>query len=103
MEFIETSFFTKALMKAFSDSEYTEFQEALVINPELGKIIRGSGGLRKVRWNLENKGKSGGVRIVYYLKTNENRIYLLLLYPKNVQDTLTPDQLKMLKKYVEAI
>jgi len=63
---IETPIFTKLIQNLMSDDEYKELQEALVSRPDLGDIIKGSGGLRKVRWRLDGRGKSGGIRAIYY-------------------------------------
>ena len=64
-------------------------------------IIQGTGGLRKVRWKLEGKGKSGGVRAIYYWMTEDKQIYMLYIYLKSEQQNLTPDQKKVLKTIVE--
>jgi mRNA-degrading endonuclease RelE of RelBE toxin-antitoxin system len=71
------------------------------LNPEKGKVIRGSGGLRKIRWGISGRGKSGGVRVIYYWIIKKNTILMLLVYPKNEQDDLTSSQLKILKTLVE--
>lgn len=84
-----------------SDDEYKELQEALVKRPEIGVIIQGTGGLRKVRWMLEGRGKSGGVRAIYYWMTEDEHIYMLYIYPKSEQEELTPEQKKALKAIVE--
>jgi mRNA-degrading endonuclease RelE of RelBE toxin-antitoxin system len=101
MEFIETSIFTKQVQEQLSDEEYKEFQEALIINPAAGDIIRGSGGLRKIRWSVGSSGKRGGVRVIYYWQTKENLIFLLLMYRKNVKENLSPKELKILRKLME--
>lgn len=101
MEFIETSIFTKQVQEQLSDEEYKEFQEALIINPAAGDIIRGSGGLRKIRWSIGSSGKRGGVRVIYYWQNKENLIFLLLMYRKNVKENLSQNELKMLKKLME--
>ena len=97
----ETSIFTKIILDAMPDDDYRQLQEELIKNPMLGKIITGSGGIRKVRWNMPEKGKRGGIRIIYYWITAEDQIYMLYAYPKAKQENLTPDQLKTLKKVVE--
>lgn len=84
-----------------SDDDYRELQIALVLNPVLGALIPNSGGLRKTRWHLQGKGKRGGVRVIYYWYVQEDQIYMLLVYGKNEQDTLTNRQLKLLKQAVE--
>lgn len=101
MKIIETSVFTKKISSLLTDEEYRNFQNELILNPEKGKIIRGSGGLRKVRWGISGRGKSGGVRIIYYWILKKDTILMLLVYPKNEQDNLTPSQLKILKSLVE--
>ena len=77
MVIIETAIFTRHIRDLMSDVEYSILQEALVFRPDMGVLIQGAGGLRKVRWKLEGKGKSGGVRIIYYWKTEDDQIYML--------------------------
>jgi|APCry1669188970_1035186.scaffolds.fasta_scaffold43629_1 hypothetical protein len=101
MVIIETPIFTKQLLSTLSDDEYRLFQANLLERPDAGKIIPGGGGLRKVRWALPGRGKSGGVRVIYYWFTALETILLLFMYPKNVQDNLTQNQLKQLKRIIE--
>ena len=101
MIIIETSMFTRGIKKLMSDDEYKDLQEALVNRPDMGAIIQGTGGLRKVRWKLEGKGKSGGVRAIYYWMTEDEQIYMLYVYSKSEQEDLTPDQKKALKTIIE--
>lgn len=101
MIFIETPIFTKLIKDVMSDENYGELQEALILNPDAGDVIPGSGGLRKIRWGLEGRGKRGGVRVIYYWKVRFDQILFLIAYPKNVQDDLTIDQLKKLKLIVQ--
>lgn len=68
MIFIETSAFTKLLPQYLTDEEYRALQTYLMQKPDAGDLVQGSGGVRKVRWTPEEKGKSGGVRIIYYWK-----------------------------------
>ena len=63
MELIETSTFTKQITTLLRDEEYGEFQSRLAANPELGAVIKGGGGIRKVRVALGSRGKSGGARV----------------------------------------
>lgn len=101
MEFVETVLFTRKLPSYLSDEEYREFQSYLQQQPEAGDIIKGSGGVRKVRWKAQGKGKSGGVRIIYYLEFAEARFLMLTLYAKNELEDLTQAEIKLLKKIVE--
>ena len=84
-----------------TDDEYKDLQEALVSRPDRGTIIKNSGGLRKVRWALEGRGKSGGVRVIYYWMTEDEQLYMVFAFPKNAQENLTDAQTKQLKQVVE--
>lgn len=101
MKIIETPIFTKRLKTFLQDEEYRNLQNELMLNPGKGKIIRESGGLRKARWSIPGRGKSGGVRIIYYWLNKKETILMLLIYSKNEQDDLTSKQLKILKTLVE--
>jgi len=98
---LETSVFTRQVQDLLSDEEYRKLQAALVGKPTLGPLIRGSGGLRKVRWALPGKGKRGGVRVIYYWAAREEQLFMLLMYSKSERDDLTPSQLRLLRKLVE--
>ncbi len=97
MIFIETPIFTEDITKVLSDNEYTELQHFLALNPESGKLIQGSGGFRKLRWKIENRGKSGGIRIIYYLYKSEDLIYMIYVYKKSEKEDLTQHQIKLLR------
>jgi len=101
MVIIETSIFTKLIKELMSDDEYKDFQEILVNRPDMGDLIQGSGGLRKARWKLEGRGKSGGVRMIYYWVTTDDQIRMIYVYPKGKQENLTSSQLAQLKQIVE--
>jgi hypothetical protein len=64
----------------------------------MGDLIIGTGGVRKTRLKSANSGKSGGFRICYYLLTQDHELFLLLIYPKNIQEDLTTQQKKELKE-----
>lgn len=102
MELIETPVFKKQIDRLLDDLTYTQFKEYLVCNPLKGKLIRGGGGIRKIRWGKKNTGKSGGVRIIYFIKT-DTRIYLLFAYAKNESDNLTKKQTNMLAAFVKEV
>ncbi len=102
MVIVETTVFMRHVQKLLSDEEYRQLQIALIIRPDMGAIIRGGGGLRKVRWRLRGQGKRGGIRVIYFWAVEQDRLLMLLMYPKNVQTDLTPAQLKMLRQAVEA-
>jgi mRNA-degrading endonuclease RelE of RelBE toxin-antitoxin system len=89
MLFVETPIFTRELQELMPDDDYRTLQSALLLRPEAGPIIPGGGGLRKLRWSLAGKGKRGGLRVIYYWNKAEERMYMLLVYPKSRQEDLT--------------
>lgn len=101
MIFVETSQFTALLDNYLNDDEYRKLQNSLLENPEAGVIIRGSGGIRKIRWAARGKGKSGGIRIIYYWAPTPERIYLLTLYSKGEQENIDAATLKRITKLLE--
>ena len=94
MVFIETSLFMKLLPEYLDDKEYRLLQIHLIGHPDAGALIRGSGGVRKVRWGAGGKGKSGGVRVIYYWLTAEHQIFFLTLYGKAEKEDLSAQDLK---------
>ena len=101
MQFIETSVFIRQVITLLTDDEYRQLQIALASRPTAGVIIQRSGGLRKIRWSMGERGKRGGVRVIYYWVVAQDQILMLFIYPKNDQDDLTPRQLKILREIVE--
>jgi len=101
MLFIETPIFTQLVTELISDDEYRKLQLALVLRPGAGKIIPGSGGLRKIRWKSGGSGKRGGFRLIYFWDVPEDIVYMLLIYKKSKQEDLTPNQLKTLRNLVK--
>lgn len=100
VEFIETPMFTRLVGKLMDDDEYAKLQLALALRPDLGKVIPGSGGIRKVRWAGSGRGKRGGLRVIYYWQAPDDQIWLLLVYPKSEREDLSHDQIKQLKRLV---
>lgn len=98
--FIETSIFTKLLYTYLSENEYLGLQSYLLVRPEAGDIVPGSGGVRKVRWAAKGRGKRGGVRIIYYWKQSDGEIWLLTLYAKNEASTIPPHILRQIAEEI---
>lgn len=82
MVIVETSIFTRRVMKLLPDDEYRALQATLVDRPGAGPVIPGGGGLRKNRWRASGHGKRGGARIIYYWATAHDRILMLFIYAK---------------------
>ena len=101
MIIVETSIFTRQVTSLLTDEEYREFQLLLAEQPDLGKVIKGGNGLRKARWAPKGRGKSGGVRLIYYWVVRQDRILMLFMYPKSERSDLTPEQIKVLGKIVK--
>ncbi|MGQ0603101.1 MAG: type II toxin-antitoxin system RelE/ParE family toxin [Anaerolineales bacterium] len=95
---VETSVFTRRVQTLLTDDTYRELQLLLAARPEAGTIIPESGGLRKLRWAARGHGKRGGVRVIYYWATAQNRLLMLLIYAKNERDDLSKAQLKILRQ-----
>jgi hypothetical protein len=70
-------------------------------SPEAGDVIPGSGGVRKLRWRAEGRGKRGGYRVIYFSRSPENEIWLITMYPKNVTATIPAAVLKKIRKEIE--
>lgn len=100
MVFVETSIFTRRVNDYLDDEEYGRLQGFLTMQPQSGKVIQGTGGIRKLRWAGSGRGKRGGLRVVYYWWVAKDRISMLTVYPKNERDDLTAEQLRQLKSHL---
>jgi len=96
--FIEAPVFSKIVYDYLNEEEYAALQWTLAVRPEQGKIIPGSGGLRKMRWAAKGKGKRGGVRIIYYWQHDDGEIWMLTMYAKNEAENIPAHILKKLKE-----
>lgn len=83
------------------DDELSRLQRHLNENPETGDIIRESGGVRKLRWGAPGRGKRGGLRIIYYLRSKQGEIWLLTLYAKNVAESISGRTLRKIKEEID--
>ena len=101
MVIVETSIFTRQVQDLLTDDEYRKLQAALVNRPNLGALIRGTGGLRKVRWAIAGKGKRAGVRVIFYWAVAQEQLLMLFMYPKSQRDDLSRGQLKILRQIVK--
>lgn len=86
-----------------TDSDLKRLQHELLINPEVGAIMQETGGVRKMRFSYEHRGKSGSIRVVYIDFELRERIYLLATFAKNVQTNLTKAERNNLKKLVKVL
>ena len=103
MLFVETTIFTRHLPAHLDDHAYAALQAFLSAHPGAGRVIRGSGGIRKLRWRSKGHGKRGGSRIIYYWLEREDHIYLLTLYGKSAKQDLTAGERAAWRRAVEEI
>ena len=99
--FIETTLFTRLVADYFSDDEYLEVQLALARDPNLGDVIPGSGGVRKLRWAVKGKGKRGGVRVIYFVRNEQGVIWMLTIYSKGVSENIQAHLLRRIRREIE--
>jgi mRNA-degrading endonuclease RelE of RelBE toxin-antitoxin system len=97
----ETSVFTKQVQKLLDRETYRLLQLRLVAEPDAGDLIPGTGGLRKIRWGMSGRGKSGSLRVIYYWGRKDTVVLLLLIYSKAGQEDLTSKQRSSLKRLIQ--
>jgi hypothetical protein len=98
---VESPIFQRLWPRYWEEDERAEFAAFIASNPEAGAVIRGSGGVRKVRWSREGAGKSSGVRVVYLTRNEVGEIYLLTLYAKSEKSTISAATLKEIRRALE--
>ena len=94
--FIESSIFERILPVYLDDDEYSELQQFLMQNPEVGELVPGSGGVHKVRWARPGMGKRGGLRVIYFVRYQPNEFWMLTLYAKAKREDIPAHILKQL-------
>ena len=95
---VETPSYLSRAQKLLSEAERSDVVDLVASTPECGVLIKGTGGVRKVRIALEGRGKSGGARVVYFFHSEDIPIYLLTVFPKNRKASLTSSEKGMLKQ-----
>ncbi len=102
--FLETPLFTRRLGDYLTDESYRALQRALMEAPDIGEVMPGTGGFRKLRWEdmRRGKGKRGGLRVIYYYLTADRQIWFFTLYDKDEATDLTADEKGILRKAIQA-
>lgn len=103
MIFFESPAFTRYLSEYMNDDEYRKLQTTMMRNPEMGDVIKSSGGFRKLRWRdkKRSKGKKGGLRVIYYFFEEYRQIWFFTLYNKNEAKDLTEEQKRVMKHAIK--
>ena len=99
--FRETAWFTRQVSELLTDEEYSKLQWRLIEFPDAGDVIKGSGGIRKIRQSAKGKGTRGGDRVIYYFAAENQEILMLDIYAKNEQADLSIEQIRELRNLVE--
>ncbi len=100
---VEMSGYLRKSEKMLSQGERRAVIDYLALHPESGDIMRGTGGIRKLRWGRGGSGKSGGVRVVYYYFNETMPLFLLALFAKNEKDNLSESERNELAKLTEKL
>jgi hypothetical protein len=102
--FIEVPLFTKRWKEiGLGEDELLALQIMLLKNPQSGPVIEGTGGIRKVRFPLQDRGKSGSVRVCYTDFEEYEVTYLITAFTKDEQENLTQEEKNVLKKLVKSL
>ncbi len=96
--FIESAVFERVRAVYLDDDEYAELQQFMMQSPEAGRVVPGSGGVRKLRWKRKGMGKRGGLRVIYFVRYLFNEFWMLTLYAKAKQEDVPGHILKQLKE-----
>ena len=99
--FIESAVFERVRALYLDDDEYADLLQFMLQNPEAGDLVRGSGGVRNLRWWRKGVGKRGGLRVIYFVRYQPNEFWMLTLYAKAKQENVPAHILRALKKEFE--
>ena len=100
---VETQSFMRQAEKIWDEEERNGFVDHIARNPEVGDIIPGTGGIRKIRWSRKGSGKRGGTRVIYFYTHIDAPLYLLMAYAKARQEDMTPDEKKAVTALTAAL
>lgn len=101
VSFIETRLFTRLVQQYLTDTEYRALQKHLMADPTAGHVIANTGGVRKLRWSGRGRGKRGGYRVIYWVRTEQSVIWMLTIYPKSVRESIPAAVLRRIREEVE--
>jgi hypothetical protein len=99
--FIETRLFTRLADEYLGDDGLRALQTKLLTHSDAGDLVRGSGGVRKLRWAVSGRGKCGGLRVIYLVRSHKGQVWLLTLYSKKLMDTISGAVLRKIKEEID--
>ncbi len=102
LTFVETKLFSRLADEYLGEEGLLALQVHLLAQPDIGDVIPGSGGVRKLRWAMPGRGKRGGMRVIYFLRRQREEIWLLTLYAKNVADNIPAGVLRKIREAIDA-
>lgn len=97
-QFVRLPLFERSAANLLTEDDVRRIEQMLILNAEAGPVVARTGGVRKLRLGLGGRGKSGGVRVIYYPRVTRERIYLITVYAKNRQDDLTDSEKKVMRQ-----
>ncbi len=100
---VETPQFLRQAGEIWGDAERQEFVDFIARNPEVGDVVKGTGGVRKIRWRRQGTGKRGGVRVIYFYYNQMTPLFLLMVYAKAVREDVAPEAKKAFAEFVARI
>ena len=103
MRLFYTRAYERSVRKLLSEAARAEMESSIAAAPRAAPVIRGTGGIRKLRWAVSGKGRRGGVRIIYFYHAGPEVVYLLTTYAKADRDDLTPVDVRALSRLVAEI
>lgn len=99
--FIELPLFrSKWKALGLDDNDLRRLQEEILADPKIGSVMQGTGGIRKMRFAFEHRGKSGSIRVIYIDFEVYEKIFLITAYPKNEKDNLTQSERNELRQLI---
>ena len=103
MQVFTTKTYERAVRKLLAEASRESMEAGIVADPSAGSLIKGTGGIRKLRWAGSGRGKRGGIRTIYLYQAGPERIYLLTAYAKADREDLSPADRRVLSRLVAAI
>jgi len=100
--FFSTSEFDKQWERmGLDDEDRRKLENAIAENPKIGKVMQGTGGLRKMRFAFEKQGKSGSSRVLYVDFVAVRRVYLIAVYPKSAKENISAAERELYRRIIE--